>query len=69
MYSTIRPGDIKTPYEKMLGNNVEFGSPDKRSGGFFSSGFVRPPHFLLYMLLFDDDDALIVYCLFVCFNS
>ncbi|KAJ4890446.1 hypothetical protein Rs2_30194 [Raphanus sativus] len=40
VYSTIRPGDIKTPYEKMLGNNVEFGSPDKRSGGFFSSGFL-----------------------------
>lgn len=43
VYSTTRPGDIKTPYEKMLGNNVEFGSPDKRSGGFFNSGLVRPP--------------------------
>ncbi|KFK34023.1 hypothetical protein AALP_AA5G091900 [Arabis alpina] len=40
VYSTTRPGDIKTPYEKMLGNNVEFGSPDKRSGGFFNSGFI-----------------------------
>ncbi|CAH2065104.1 unnamed protein product [Thlaspi arvense] len=40
VYSTTRPGDIKTPYEKMLGNNVEFGSPDKRSGGFFSSGLI-----------------------------
>ena len=57
VYSTIRPGDIKTPYEKMLGNNVEFGSPDKRSGGFFISLFVIPPHFLPY-ILFDEDDAL-----------
>uniref|UniRef100_A0A1J3CBX1 ATP-dependent zinc metalloprotease FTSH 7, chloroplastic n=1 Tax=Noccaea caerulescens TaxID=107243 RepID=A0A1J3CBX1_NOCCA len=40
VYSTTRPGDIKTPYEKMLGNNVEFGSPDKRPGGFFNSGLV-----------------------------
>ncbi|CAN8254950.1 unnamed protein product [Cochlearia groenlandica] len=40
VYSTTRPADIKTPYEKMLGNNVEFGSPDKRSGGFFNSGFI-----------------------------
>lgn len=42
VYSTTRPRDIKTPYEKMLENNVEFGSPDKRSGGFFNSGLVRP---------------------------
>jgi cell division protease FtsH len=40
VYSTTRPGDIKTPYEKMLGNNVEFGSPEKRSGGFFNSALV-----------------------------
>ncbi|XP_024013465.1 ATP-dependent zinc metalloprotease FTSH 7, chloroplastic isoform X2 [Eutrema salsugineum] len=40
VYSTTRPADIKTPYEKMLGNNVEFGSPDKRSGGFFNSGLI-----------------------------
>ncbi|KAG7559946.1 Peptidase M41 FtsH extracellular [Arabidopsis thaliana x Arabidopsis arenosa] len=40
VYSTTRPGDIKTPYEKMLGNNVEFGSPEKRSGGFFNSGLI-----------------------------
>lgn len=35
VYTTTRPGDIKTPYEKMLDNQVEFGSPDKRSGGGF----------------------------------
>jgi cell division protease FtsH len=40
VYSTTRPRDIKTPYEKMLENNVEFGSPDKRSGGFFNSGLI-----------------------------
>ena len=40
VYSTTRPRDIKTPYEKMLENNVEFGSPDKRAGGFFNSGLV-----------------------------
>lgn len=53
VYSTTRPGDIKTPYEKMLGNNVEFGSPEKRSGGFFNSGLVRTPHFyyLCYSLM------------------
>lgn len=44
VYSTTRPRDIKTPYEKMLENNVEFGSPDKRSGGFFNSGLVRTWH-------------------------
>ncbi|CAA6655107.1 unnamed protein product [Spirodela intermedia] len=40
VYSTTRPADIKTPYEKMLENDVEFGSPDKRSGGFFNSALV-----------------------------
>ncbi|KAL0735125.1 hypothetical protein Bca4012_011335 [Brassica carinata] len=40
VYSTTRPRDIKTPYEKMLENNVEFGSPDKRAGGFFNSGLI-----------------------------
>lgn len=40
VYKTTRPGDIKTPYEKMLENQVEFGSPDKRSGGFFNSALV-----------------------------
>ncbi|CAH2069483.1 unnamed protein product [Thlaspi arvense] len=40
VYSTTRPRDIKTPYEKMLVNNVEFGSPDKRPGGFFNSGLI-----------------------------
>ncbi|KAJ8749691.1 hypothetical protein K2173_012242 [Erythroxylum novogranatense] len=40
VYTTTRPGDIKTPYEKMLENQVEFGSPDKRSGGFFNSALI-----------------------------
>ncbi|KAJ4826208.1 ATP-dependent zinc metalloprotease FTSH 9, chloroplastic [Turnera subulata] len=40
VYTTTRPTDIKTPYEKMLENQVEFGSPDRRSGGFFNSALV-----------------------------
>ncbi|KAM3692131.1 hypothetical protein ACJW31_08G065500 [Castanea mollissima] len=40
VYTTTRPTDIKTPYEKMLENSVEFGSPDKRSGGFFNSAMI-----------------------------
>lgn len=40
VYSTTRPSDIKTPYEKMLENEVEFGSPDKRSGGFLNNALV-----------------------------
>jgi cell division protease FtsH len=40
LYTTTRPTDIKTPYEKMLENQVEFGSPDKRSGGFLNSALV-----------------------------
>lgn len=40
VYTTTRPGDIKTPYEKMLENAVEFGSPDKRSGGFWNSALI-----------------------------
>ncbi|KDP46528.1 hypothetical protein JCGZ_08500 [Jatropha curcas] len=40
VYTTTRPTDIKTPYEKMLDNQVEFGSPDKRSGGFFNSALI-----------------------------
>ncbi|XWS71600.1 hypothetical protein CRYUN_Cryun03dG0151800 [Craigia yunnanensis] len=40
VYSTTRPSDIKTPYEKMLENDVEFGSPDKRSGGFLNSALI-----------------------------
>lgn len=47
VYTTTRPSDIKAPYEKMLENEVEFGSPDKRSGGFLNSGLVR---FSLYNL-------------------
>jgi len=41
VYTTTRPSDIRTPYEKMLENEVEFGSPDRRSGGFFNSAMVR----------------------------
>ncbi|KAJ9698622.1 hypothetical protein PVL29_007605 [Vitis rotundifolia] len=40
VYTTTRPSDIKTPYEKMLENEVEFGSPDKRSGGFLNSALI-----------------------------
>ncbi|KAL3334073.1 hypothetical protein AABB24_030707 [Solanum stoloniferum] len=40
VYTTTRPSDIKTPYEKMLENDVEFGSPDKRSGGFVNSALI-----------------------------
>ncbi|OMO84272.1 Peptidase M41 [Corchorus capsularis] len=40
VYTTTRPSDIKTPYEKMLENAVEFGSPDKRSGGFLNSALI-----------------------------
>ncbi|KAJ6755282.1 ATP-DEPENDENT ZINC METALLOPROTEASE FTSH 7 CHLOROPLASTIC [Salix purpurea] len=40
VYTTTRPTDIKTPYEKMLENQVEFGSPDKRSGGFLNSALL-----------------------------
>lgn len=40
VYTSTRPGDIKTPYEKMLENEVEFGSPDKRSGGFLNSALI-----------------------------
>ena len=40
VYTTTRPSDIKAPYEKMLENDVEFGSPDKRSGGFLNSALV-----------------------------
>ncbi|KAI4373412.1 hypothetical protein MLD38_011539 [Melastoma candidum] len=40
VYTTTRPSDIKTPYDKMLENNVEFGSPDRRSGGFLNSAMI-----------------------------
>lgn len=40
IYTTTRPADIKAPYEKMLESNVEFGSPDKRSGGFLNSALI-----------------------------
>ncbi|KAL2488642.1 ATP-dependent zinc metalloprotease FTSH 7 [Forsythia ovata] len=50
VYTTTRPSDIKTPYEKMVENDVEFGSPDKRSGGFLNSALrlgVRVPTLLI----------------------
>lgn len=31
LYTTTRPCDVSTPYEKMLENGVEFSAPDKRS--------------------------------------
>ncbi|KAK4855645.1 hypothetical protein QYF36_009322 [Acer negundo] len=40
VYTSTRPTDIKTPYKKMLDNQVEFGSPDKRSGGFLNSALI-----------------------------
>ncbi|XP_008457389.2 phosphomethylpyrimidine synthase, chloroplastic isoform X3 [Cucumis melo] len=40
VYTTTRPSDIKTPYDKMLENAVEFGSPDKRSNGFLNSALI-----------------------------
>ncbi|CAJ1970621.1 unnamed protein product [Sphenostylis stenocarpa] len=40
VYTTTRPSDIRTPYEKMMENEVQFGSPDKRSGGFFNSALI-----------------------------
>lgn len=48
IYTTTRPTDIKTPYDKMLENEVEFGSPDKRSGGFLQSALVN---FILCIIL------------------
>lgn len=51
IYTTTRPTDIKTPYEKMLDNQVEFGSPDKRSGGFFNSALVSSLWFTMKWLM------------------
>lgn len=48
MYKTTRPIDIKTPYEKMIENNVEFGSPDYESGGFLHFSWMA----LFYVALF-----------------
>ncbi|XP_031100441.1 ATP-dependent zinc metalloprotease FTSH 9, chloroplastic-like [Ipomoea triloba] len=44
VYTTTRPSDIKTPYEKMLENNVEFGSPDKRSGSLLNFALIALFH-------------------------
>nr|GMD23817.1 ATP-dependent zinc metalloprotease FTSH 9, chloroplastic [Ipomoea batatas] len=51
VYTTTRPGDIKTPYEKMLENNVEFGSPDKRSGWFLHSALFALFHVVVLAVL------------------
>jgi cell division protease FtsH len=40
VYATTKPSYIRTPYEKMLESEVEFGSPDKCSGGFFNFALV-----------------------------
>lgn len=32
MFSTVRPTDMKSPYDMLLQNNVHFGSPDSRAG-------------------------------------
>lgn len=37
VYTTIRPSDMTTPYEKMIENGVEFGAPDRRSARLFNS--------------------------------
>lgn len=37
VYTTIRPSDMTTPYEKMIDNGVEFGAPDRRSARLFNS--------------------------------
>eukprot|EP00250_Pteridium_aquilinum_P011727 c20265_g1_i1 orf=540-3170(-) len=37
VYTTIRPSDMTTPYEKMIDNGVEFGAPDRRSVRLFNS--------------------------------
>lgn len=58
VYTTTRPSDIKAPYEKMLENAVEFGSPDRRSGGFVNSALVS---FFAVVTL-----CSICYCIIVC---
>ncbi|KAK4855542.1 hypothetical protein QYF36_008371 [Acer negundo] len=40
VYTTTRPTDIKTPYEKMPDNQVEFGFPDKLSCRFLNSALI-----------------------------
>eukprot|EP01018_Ginkgo_biloba_P028543 Gb_07582 [translate_table: standard] len=47
VFTTTRPSDMKTPYERMLENQVEFGAPDKRSGSFLNSALLA----LLYIAL------------------
>lgn len=37
VFTTIRPTDMTTPYEKMIDNGVEFGAPDRRSTRLFNS--------------------------------
>ncbi|WOL04715.1 ATP-dependent zinc metalloprotease FTSH 7, chloroplastic isoform X1 [Canna indica] len=40
VYTTTRPVDTRIPYEKMLENRVEFGSPDKHLGDFFHPALI-----------------------------
>jgi cell division protease FtsH len=49
IFTTTRPVDIKTPYEKMVDNSVEFGSPDKRSGGMLNSALVSHLCFRIFV--------------------
>ncbi|KAK2376384.1 ATP-dependent zinc metalloprotease FTSH 9, chloroplastic [Trifolium repens] len=51
VYTTTRPSDIRTPYEKMLENEVEFGSPDRRSGGLFHPALIAMFYVALLALL------------------
>lgn len=41
VYTTTRPADVKTNYEKMLENGVEFGTPDKQSRGYLNIALVH----------------------------
>ncbi|CAH9138645.1 unnamed protein product [Cuscuta epithymum] len=51
VYTTTRPDDIKAPYEKMLENKVEFGSPDKRSGEVLSSALASVAEALFHIVV------------------
>ncbi|CAM6040156.1 unnamed protein product [Sphagnum compactum] len=47
-YTTTRPSDMSTPYQKMIENGVDFGAPDKRSMKLINSLSIT----LLYLALF-----------------
>ncbi|KAK4762648.1 hypothetical protein SAY86_008416 [Trapa natans] len=44
VYTTIRPPDIETNYEKMLENGVEFGIPDNQSDGYLNIALISLLH-------------------------